>query len=246
MSGKQHQRPFIFFDLGQTLVTEWEFISRFDGKFLELLNGYGARIDMRNYRAVRDSIIRDRRIGHGSVKELVVEICGAVLPAGYENAIMRRIDPEVRAGRKEMFRLADGAEQVIKELAQDKECGLGIIANQSEDIVALLQEAGIEKYFKVMAISAAVKMKKPDPRIFQLALKEAGREAQECIMVGDRLDTDVCPANRLGMTTIRVTDSLFSLQEPREGCEHPAYTIARLAEVPDTVEKIISRKCSNT
>ena len=56
--------PFIFFDLGQTLVDEWDFIAHFDQKFLELLNGFGARIDQRNYRAVRDSIIRDRKIGH--------------------------------------------------------------------------------------------------------------------------------------------------------------------------------------
>ncbi|HVX02445.1 MAG TPA: HAD family hydrolase [Nitrososphaera sp.] len=243
---QQWQRPFIFFDLGQTLVTEWEFISHFDGKFLEILNGYGARIDMRNYRAVRDSIIRDRRIGYGSVKELVIEICRTVLPTGFENAIMSRIGPEVRTGRKEMFRLAEGVEQVVKGLVQDKKCGLGIIANQSEDIVALLQEAGIERYFQVTAISSALKMKKPDPRLFQLAIKEAGREAHECIMVGDRLDTDVCPANKLGMTTIRVTDSLFSLQEPREDCERPAYTISKLAEVPGIVEKIISRKYSNT
>ncbi|AIC15485.1 HAD family hydrolase [Nitrososphaera viennensis] len=236
------KQPFVFFDLGQTLVTEWDFINHFDGKFLELLNGYGARIDMRNYRAVRDNIIRDRRIGNGSVRELVIEICRAILPSGYENAIVRRIDPEVKAGRKELFRFADGAEQVVKELSQNKKCDLGIIANQSEDIVSLLQGAGLDKYFKVTAISGAVRMKKPDPRIFQLALKEAGREAQECIMVGDRLDTDVCPANRLGMATIRVTDSLFALQEPREDCERPAYTIAKLTEVPATVEKIISRK----
>ncbi|MEO9363563.1 MAG: HAD family hydrolase [Nitrososphaera sp.] len=236
------QQPFVFFDLGQTLVTEWDFINHFDGKFLELLNGYGARIDMRNYRAVRDDIIRDRRIGHGSVKELVIEVCRAVLPSGYENAIMRRIDPEVKAGRKELFRFAEGAEQVVRELSQKKGCDLGIIANQSEDVIALLQGASLDRYFKVTAISSAVRMKKPDLRIFQLALKEAGREAQECIMVGDRLDTDVCPANRLGMSTIRVTDSLFALQEPREDCERPAFTVAKLTEVPGIVEKIISIK----
>ncbi len=42
--------PFIFFDLGQTLIDEWDFISNFDQKFLEMLNGFGARIDQRNYR----------------------------------------------------------------------------------------------------------------------------------------------------------------------------------------------------
>ncbi|WP_415281996.1 HAD family hydrolase [Candidatus Nitrososphaera sp. FF02] len=229
-------RPFVFFDLGQTLVSEWDFINYFDTKFLELLNGYGARIDTCNYRAVRDSIIRNRGIGHGSVKELVIKVCEAVLPAGYDNAVLKRIDPEVKRGRKELFRFADGAQAVLEELSI--KCDLGIIANQSEDIVGLLQSSGFDRYFKVQTISGAVKMKKPDPRIFQLALKEAGRDPHGCIMVGDRLDTDVCPANRLGMKTVRVMDSLFALQEPREDCERPAFTVAKLADVPAVIERI--------
>lgn len=229
-------RPFVFFDLGQTLVSEWDFINHFDAKFLELLNGYGARIDMRNYRAVRDSIIRNRGIGHGSVKELVVKVCEAVLPAGYGDAVLRRIGPEISEGRRTLFRFADGSEDVLKTLS--RRCDLGIIANQSEDIVGLLKNSGFDRYFQVQTISGAVKLKKPDPRIFQLALKEAGREPADCIMVGDRLDTDICPANKLGMKTIRVTDSLFALQEPREDCEHPAFTAAKLTEVPAIVERI--------
>jgi hypothetical protein len=35
---------FIFFDLGQTLIDEWDYIAYFDQKFLELLNGFGAKL----------------------------------------------------------------------------------------------------------------------------------------------------------------------------------------------------------
>jgi putative hydrolase of the HAD superfamily len=233
-------RPFVFFDLGQPLVSEWDFIAHFDARFLELLNGYGARIDARNYRAVRDDIIRDRRIGHGSVKEMVVEVCRVVLPSGYAEPVLRRIEPEIKAGRKTRFRFADGAEQVLQSLSQ--KCDLGIIANQSEDIRGLLQSSGLEKYFKVRTISGVARLKKPDPKIFQLALEEAGRKPADCVMVGDRLDTDICPANRLGMATVRVTDSFFSLQEPLEECERPDYVVARLVQVPEIVERIISEK----
>ena len=41
--------PFIFFDLGQTLVDEWRFIDYLDHKLLDLLNGFGAKIDIRNF-----------------------------------------------------------------------------------------------------------------------------------------------------------------------------------------------------
>lgn len=229
-------KPFVFFDLGQTLVSEWDFIDHFDRRFLEVLNGFGARIDMRNYRAVRDNIIRDRKIGHGSVMDLALEVCKAVLPAGYGEPVVRRMDPAVKEGRKTLFRFAEGAELVLKQLSD--RCCLGIIANQSEDIVELLQSSGLDRYFKVKTISGAVGLKKPDPKIFSLALKEAGREAKDCIMVGDRLDTDICPANKLGMKTVRVTDSLFALQEPREECERAMTTVPKLTGVPAAIEKL--------
>jgi len=230
--------PFIFFDLGQTLVDEWDFIAHFDQKFLEVLNGFGARVDQRNYRAVRDSIIRDRKIGHGSVKELILEVCRILSPPGYDKAIASRLEPQLKEGRRNFFRFFYDAEPTLQVLSKRFE--MGIIANQSEDIIELLDKSGLGRFFKVQAISSIVKMKKPDPAIFELALKQAGRPARECMMVGDRLDTDICPANMLGMTTIRTTNSLFALQVPTKECERATYTVARLSEIPKLVERIIS------
>jgi putative hydrolase of the HAD superfamily len=229
--------PFIFFDLGQTLIDEWDYIAYFDQKFLELLNGFGARIDHRNYHAIRDSIIRDRKIGHGSVKELVIEVCRLLSPPGYEKVIANRLEPHIKQGRRDLFRFFEDAEPTLKALS--KYCEMGIIANQSEDVAELIQNAGFGKFFKVQTISSSVKLKKPDSKIFELALKQAGQNAKDCIMVGDRLDTDICPANMLGMTTIRITNSLFALQVPSKICERPAYTVARLSEIPKILESII-------
>jgi HAD superfamily hydrolase (TIGR01662 family) len=229
--------PFIFFDLGQTLIDEWQYIAFFDQKFLEVLNGFGARIDQRNYRAIRNSIIRDRKIGHGSVKELVIEVCKLLSPPGYEKVIATRLESQIRQGRLDLFKFFDEAEPTLQALS--KSYDMGIIANQSEDILELLEKSGFDRFFKVKTISSSVKLKKPDPKIFELALREAGQNAEDCIMVGDRLDTDICPANNMGMTTIRTTNSLFALQVPKRACEHPSYTVARLSEIPELLESII-------
>lgn len=229
-------KPFIFFDLGQTLVDEWDFISYFDNKFLEILNGFGARIDRRNYQAVRDSIIRDRKIGHGSMKELIIEVCRALSPPGYDKVILNRLEPQIEQGRKDFFKFFSDVESTLEALSR---YGIGIIANQSEDIIDLLESSGLNKYFNVQTISSSVGLKKPDHRIFELALTQAVKTASECIMVGDRLDNDICPANMLGMTTIRATNSLFALQKPRQKCERPAYTVTRLAEIPAIIEKML-------
>jgi HAD superfamily hydrolase (TIGR01549 family) len=229
--------PFIFFDLGQTLIDEWDYIAHFDQKFLELLNGFGARIDQRNYLAIRNSIIRDRKIGHGSVKELVIEVCRLLSPSGYEKVIASRLEPQVKQGRHELFKFFDDAGPTLQALS--RYCEMGIIANQSEDIFELIEKTGFDKFFKVKAISSSMKLKKPDPRIFELAVKQSGYDAKDCIMVGDRLDTDICPANRIGMTTIRATNSLFSLQAPKMACEYPTYTVGRLSEIPRILESVI-------
>jgi putative hydrolase of the HAD superfamily len=229
--------PFIFFDLGQTLVDEWDYIAYFEQRFLELLNGFGARIDQRNYHAIRNSIIRDRKIGHGSVKELVIEVCRLLSPPGYEKVIASRLESQIKEGRLDLFKFFDDAESTLQTLS--KYCEMGIIANQSEDIFQLIEKSGFGKFFKVKAISSSVKLKKPDSKIFELALKQAGHSAKDCIMVGDRLDTDICPANAIGMTTIRTTNSLFALHVPRMACEHPTYTVAHLTEIPRVLESII-------
>lgn len=230
-------KPFVFFDLGQTLVDERDFINHFDQRFLELLNGFGAKIDQRGYCAVRDSVIRDRRIGHGSLSALIVEICRLVLPPGYDKVISERLEPEIRKARKDLFRFHDVAPGVLHDL-ENKGYEMGLIANQPDDVIDLLKKSGLDGYFKVQVISSSVKLKKPDPRIFQLAMNKAACVAADCIMVGDRLDTDICPANRLGMKTIRTKNSLFRLQIPLNECENPTFTVSTLSEIPGVLERI--------
>ena len=232
------KRPFMFFDLGQTLVNEWDFINYIDKEFLEILNAFGARIDSRNYRAVRDSVIRNRQIGHESVRKLVTEVCKLISQPGYGKIITKRLEPQIEEGRRKFLRLFDDAEETLNVLSRQLE--LGIIANQTKDIVRLLEDSNISRFFKVRLISSEVGIAKPDPRIFHLAMDLAAVNCpKDCIMVGDRLDTDIRPANALGMKTIRTTNSLFKLQEPTSGLERPTYTIASLSEIPYLLKRII-------
>ncbi len=55
-------------------------------------------------------------------------------------------------------------------------------------------------------------MKKPDLRIFRLALEQAGCNPQNTIMVGDRLANDIVPARQLGMKTIWVRQGFAKYQ----------------------------------
>jgi HAD superfamily hydrolase (TIGR01549 family) len=230
------ETPFIFFDLGQTLVDEWRFIEYLDIKLLEVLNGFGARIDLRNYRAVRDNVIRNRMIGNGSTRELIIEICRLVTQHGYERIIADRLEYDIKYGRRELFRFYYDAEQTLSILSQKYK--LGIIANQSRDVLQLLDKFNFRDFFNVVIISSEVNMNKPDPRIFQLAMDRVANNSKRYVMIGDRLDTDISPANKLGMKTIRYTNSLFRLQEPIDESEMATHVVNRLSEIPGILQEI--------
>jgi HAD superfamily hydrolase (TIGR01549 family) len=230
------ETPFIFFDLGQTLVDEWKFIEYLDNKLLEVLNGFGARIDPRNYRAVRDNVIRNRMIGNGSTRELIIEICRLVTQRGYERIIADRLEYDIKYGRRELFRFYYDAEQTLSILSQKYK--LGIIANQSRDVLQLLDKFNFRDFFNVVIVSPEVNMNKPDLRIFQLAMDRAANNSKHYVMIGDRLDTDISPANKLGMKTIRYTNSLFRLQEPIDESEMATHVVNRLSEIPVILQEI--------
>jgi FMN phosphatase YigB (HAD superfamily) len=230
-------RRCIFFDLGQTLINEWGFIEYFDQRFFEILNGFGARISFRDYRIIRDNVIRNRKIGHGSVRELIIEVCKLICQQGYEKIIVKRLEPEVTEARRNFFCLFDDAEQTLSSLLMLYD--LGIIANQSTDILKILEVSKIERFFKVILLSSEVKIRKPDLEIFRMAMNLVRTGPENCIMVGDRLDTDISPANKLGMKTIRITNSLFKLQEPMNEFEKPTYMVAKLSEIKNILEESI-------
>jgi putative hydrolase of the HAD superfamily len=232
------KRPFIFFDLGQTLINEWGFINYFDMRFFEMLNGFGARINFRNYQTIRDNVIRNRKIGHGSVRELIIEVCKLICQQGYGKIIVEKLEPELKEARRNFFCLFDDAEQTMNSLLIQYD--LGIIANQSVDILKILEESKINRFFKVIVISSEVKVRKPDPEIFRLAMNLANTSPEHCIMVGDRLDNDIGPANKLGMKTIRTTNSLFKLQQPMNEFEKPTYVAANLSEIANILDKLPS------
>lgn len=79
---------------------------------------------------------------------------------------------------------------------------LGVIANQPGEVRTALRRDGLEPFFEVWGVSDELGVGKPDPALFELAVKTAGVAPAAAVMVGDRLDYDVRPAKRVGMRAI--------------------------------------------
>ena len=115
---------------------------------------------------------------------------------------------------------------------------LGVIANQSRGTEDRLKRWNIRHMMSLVLGSAEVGVEKPDLRIFEMALAQAGCRADEAVMVGDRLENDIAPATRLGWRTIWVRQGIARFQVPRESAEEPDCTVETLAELPAAVESL--------
>lgn len=228
-------KPFIFFDLGQTLIDEWDYINYFDKVLLSYLNGYGAKMDYRNYLALRNNLIRNRKFGTSSFLDIVSLIAQLVLPKGYSSIIHDNLISDLLANKKKLIKLFPETHSVIPLLSN--KYSLGIISNNSSGSARLLIENKLDRYFEIVCLSENTGYKKPDHKIFEKAL-EGITNLEECIMVGDRLDIDILPANELGMKTIRTLNSLYKIQKPRNKKEHPMFNIYSLSELPDILHSI--------
>ena len=65
-----------------------------------------------------------------------------------------------------------------------------------------LQLHGLLEFFPVRVYSSDTGYRKPDRRIFQIALDRLGVSASETVFVGDLIKTDIVGARRMGMKTV--------------------------------------------
>jgi putative hydrolase of the HAD superfamily len=94
-----------------------------------------------------------------------------------------------------------GAAETIAAL-RERGVKTGLITVCSEDVPKLWAETPFHGLFDSEVFSASVGLRKPDPRIYRLALDELGVEAGEAMFVGDGANDELAGAERVGMTAV--------------------------------------------
>jgi len=80
---------------------------------------------------------------------------------------------------------------------------------------------------------------KPHPAIFQSALKSLEVEAENVLMVGDRLETDIKGANTLGIDSAAVLTGITSREEISKSTIQPDFIFDDLLELLSCLKKVI-------
>jgi putative hydrolase of the HAD superfamily len=114
---------------------------------------------------------------------------------------------------------------------RDKDRKIGIVSNgrsvkQWEKIIRL----GLQHFFHTVVISEEVGFEKPDPKIFELALKELGVKPEETAYVGNTPEVDVLGANAAGLVSVRLVKRKH--KEPRfDRTMRPTVTVRKVSDL---------------
>ncbi len=80
----------------------------------------------------------------------------------------------------------------------------GLVSNATELARRVLGNLDMERHFDAVVISDEVGVRKPDPRIFRIALAMLGAEPGRSVFLGDRPATDMAGAERAGVLPVLV------------------------------------------
>lgn len=228
----------IFFDLGSTLWDDYPMILDMWASVAELLTRRGVpttTADMieHSHRVIGSyspsltrAIVWQRLDGDIPQYESVMrEIINASLSRLHDAGEFRRLNP-----------LFDGVPEMLANLGGQYR--LGVISQHFREVRQWIAHHGIEQHFQHLAVSGNEKLYKPDPRLFLGACEALDVSPEQALMVGDRLDNDIWPANRIGMTTVRVLAGPYKIQRPRYPRDLPDCTINHITELPQALSAL--------
>ncbi len=133
----------------------------------------------------------------------------------------------------EAWKETDPYPEALDALRSLAEFDLGIVSNIDDDVLgALLRRSGFADRFRVVVTSEAARIYKPEPGIFQEALRRAERPPEQTIHLGDSPVEDVAGAKRTGMMAGWINRE----DESRgDGASEPDFAVADLREAAELI-----------
>jgi len=204
----------ILFDVGGPLEDTDRLDGRADGLIVDLFRRETVHLQPADYLAAETETLASRAPDFW--RGVIWRLAGRA-PA-LAHAVWTRFAQARGADSKGVARTG-----MIELIASLRAAGIGLVAldDAPRDLGARIDVLGYGALFDAAISAAALDTAKPDPRLFRAAAEACGAQPAECLMIGDRVDMDVTPARRLGMTTIWLRVGRWRDVEARDWTEMP-------------------------
>jgi putative hydrolase of the HAD superfamily len=238
----------IFFDLGSTLIYSkdpWPPIyKQADRALVEILQQAGIPLEVNHFSSEFETFLDSyyARRGAGTLEKTTFSLLGELLEQhGFQDiqvsVVSAALDAMYSITQKNWY-LETDAIPTLKML-HEQGYRLGMISNTSDDrnVQQLVDRCGLRSYFDTILTSAGCGIRKPDERIFHLALDSFGVPPQQAAMVGDTLEADILGANQLGIYSIWITRRT-EIPDEGELKIQPQAVITTLDQLPGLLSEV--------
>lgn len=222
----------LLFDLGGTLWDDWPAEKEYWRICAGLLTEAGIAASLDDF--IRDSVPLIHAYCPSLTKGLLMKYCSG------DKVLAQRIREEAAAciwdileddeALARLYPLWPSVHETLAELSE--ECTLAVVSMHGSRVRGTLQRMGLAGFFSELALCDEAGLYKPDPRIIMKVVNALGADPQDCVMIGDRIDNDVWPANSIGMRSAWIPAAPYDIQQPRYEMDIPDMTLAAFSELP--------------
>lgn len=197
-----------------------EFISLYKPHNIELWDKYGKdlvtkaflRIDRFLWPLLHGSKVGKRQEAKGERQELT--------------ALAEQMSEDFLHLTTAHFSLLEGAEALVRYLAE--KYPLTVVTNGFVEVqYEKFDRSGLRDCFAHIVLSEEVGCQKPNPRIYEEALRMNGVSAEEAVMIGDSWNSDIQGAINAGIDQIWIRKS----QDPLPNGQSATYIVQSLSKV---------------
>ena len=209
------------YNLNDYFASLEEFVSLYKPHNLELWDKYGKDQVTKEYLSfdrfffplMHGSKGGERRLGDKAIRQEVA-------------ALAEQLSEDFLNMTTARFSLLEGAEELVRYLA--KKYPLTVVTNGFVEVqYEKFDKSGLRDCFAHIVLSEEVGFQKPNPRIFEEALRMNGLQAEDVVMIGDSWNSDIQGAINAGIDQIWIRKSKDPLPEGQTA----TYLVQSLSEV---------------
>lgn len=195
----------VFFDLDHTL---WDFDKNSALTFDKIFKLNNIEVDLQEFLFYYEPInlkywklYREEKIDKPSLRFGRLNDAFSAINFTVKDDVIRQLSKDYIAHLSSFNHLFENTFEILDYLKTSY--SLHVITNGFREVQhKKMTNSKINQYFKTITNSESVGVKKPNPKIFNHALKVANVNVDQCVMIGDNYEADILGAIDVGMDAI--------------------------------------------
>jgi HAD superfamily hydrolase (TIGR01509 family) len=157
------------------------------------------------------------RQDHGNIYEMIRHFFGRNLPDEKVKELGQEREETYRSSYQGKVKAIEGLESLLNKMSEVNVKASLATMSDTPSIDLVIDELNIRNFFHSITGGLEIRKGKPDPEIYELAVKKLGLKNTDCLVIEDSLG-GIISARRAGIEVIGITTSHKKKELFEHGC----------------------------